>query len=168
MITPHSNKRRNAAGAVMLVALSLLFGGCAQEPEAPSTPERTSSVDPETAKQQMIDAVDDITEQFGGEWKQGTGPDYADSCALPDGQPGAQWVDVRTRPSVGDVSADLAKVETQWREQGMTIERWGSEAHPTVVGRGGAVTDSISFEVTDGQYGIQALSRCFPGDPDAL
>jgi hypothetical protein len=50
----------------------------------------------------------------------------------------------------------------------MTIDRLGSKAHPTVVGRGGAQTDSISFSVTDDQYGIQALSRCFPGDPDSL
>ncbi|WP_146244223.1 hypothetical protein [Curtobacterium sp. MCBD17_032] len=123
---------------------------------------------PETAKQQMTDAVDDITGQLGGAWEQGTGPDSADACVLPDGRPGAQWVDLRTRPSVGDVPADLAEVESRWRKQGMTIERQGSAAHPTVVGRGSAVTDSISSTVTDDQYGVQALSRCSPGDPDAL
>jgi hypothetical protein len=159
---------RGAAWATTLLVLSVTVAGCAQRPAEPSPSGRTPAVDPETAKQQMIRAVDDLTGQLGGTWEQGTGPDYADACALPDGRGGAQWVDVRTRPSVGDVSADVFEVESQWRQHGMTIDRLGSEAHPTVVGRGGAQTDSISFSVTDDQYGIQALSRCFPGDPDSL
>lgn len=77
-------------------------------------------------------------------------------------------MDVRTRPSVGDVAEDLSAVEAQWKRQGMTIDWWGSTAHPTLVGCGGAATHSISLSVADDQYGVRALSRCFPGDPDEL
>ena len=33
---------------------------------------------------------------------------------------------------------------------------------------GGAVTDPNGRSVSDDQYGVQALSLCFPGDPDEL
>ncbi|PYY37312.1 hypothetical protein DEJ31_10435 [Curtobacterium sp. MCPF17_031] len=152
----------------MLVAVGLLVTACGQHPSVTTTPLATAAATPAAAKQQMVDAVDDLTGRLGGDWDQGTGPDYADACALPDGQPGAQWVDVRTRPSVGNVTEDLPVVEAHWKRQGMTIDRWGSTAHPTLVGRGGAATDSISLSVADDQYGVQAVSLCFPGDADEL
>jgi hypothetical protein len=152
----------------VVVAIGLLVVACTQHPAVPNTSPATPVLGPGTAKQQMVDTVDDLTGRLGGDWRQGTGPDYADACALPGGRQGAQWVDVRTRPSAGDVSSDLAEVEGLWKQQGMTIQRWGSTAHPTIVGRGGDATDSISLAVADQQYGIQALSRCFAGDPDEL
>lgn len=160
---------RAARSAVTLVASALVLTGCVLPEQGAGEPRRAQPViDADAAKQQMVVAVDDLTGRLGGDWDQGTGPDYADACALPGGQPGAQWVDVRTRPFVGNVTEDLPVVEAHWKRQGMTIDRWGSTAHPTLVGRGGAATDSISLSVADDQYGVQALSRCFPGDPDDL
>ncbi|MCP1502468.1 hypothetical protein J2Y89_001212 [Curtobacterium herbarum] len=167
-MTGSSGLRRSAVCALVLVPIELIVAACAQHPSVTTTPLATAAVTAAAAKQQMVGAVDDVTGRLGGDWDQGTGPDYADACALPGGQPGAQWVDVRTRPFVGNVTKDLPVVEAHWKRQGMTIDRWGSTAHPTLVGRGGAATDSISLSVADDQYGVQALSRCFPGDPDEL
>ncbi len=48
----------------------------------------------------------------------------------------------------------------------MTIDHWGTSDRPTIVGRGGGRTDSVRLTVADGQYAVQAVSLCFPGDAD--
>ncbi|PZF12624.1 hypothetical protein DEJ25_07785 [Curtobacterium sp. MCPF17_011] len=132
-----------ASTAALVLGVVLLLTGCRPAGVPEPTPPATPAVNERDAKQQMINAVDDLTGRLGGDWRQGTGP-------------------------VGDVSSDLAEVEGLWKQQGMTIQRWGFTAHPTIVGRSGDATDSISLSVADQQYGIQALSRCFAGDPDEL
>jgi hypothetical protein len=160
--------RRHAAPALAAATIGLFVAGCAPQTGAPERAAATPHLVAETAQRQMIDAVDDLTGRLGGDWEQGTGPDYAEACALPEGRSGAHWVDVRTRSSLGDVPNDLAAVEGLWEQQGMAVDRWGSTAHPTIVGRGGDRTESVSLSVTDHQYGVQAVSRCFVGDPDEL
>ncbi|ROQ06920.1 hypothetical protein EDF42_2092 [Curtobacterium sp. PhB172] len=154
---------RVAASAMALVALVTVLAGCARHPE-----ERKPSVNPETAKQQMIDAVDEVTGRLGGEWKPRTGPDYAERCQLPDGEDGAHWVYLTGRADGGDPQNDAAETADRWEAQGMTIERWGKGDRPAIVGRGGGSVESISLYAYPGNYTVQALSLCFPGDADEL
>ena len=50
----------------------------------------------------------------------------------------------------------------------MTVEHWGDEDRPAVVARGGGQIDSISLYAYPGNYTVQAVSVCFPGDDDEL
>lgn len=161
-------RRRGAVGSLTVVVLSLLAAGCTQSQAESPEPERTSSVDSETALNQMIAAVDDATKRLGGEWHKETGPRYAEDCELPDGGQGAQWRYLVTRPSVGDVAKDVAGMEERWKQQAMTIDHWGTEEEPTIVGRGGDRTKSISLSVAKNLYGVEAISVCFTGDADDL
>lgn len=157
------------AGAVLLLALFTGSAvGCTQRPAHEPQAERTPAVDPESAQQRMVDVVKDATESLGGEWRVRSGPDYAEACELPDGDRGSKWTYFLTRAQIGDVASDVAKVEARWREQGMSVDRWGTKTEPTVVGRGGARTDSVSFSVAPNLYVIQGVSLCFPGDADEL
>lgn len=155
----------------MLLLLALFGGsavGCAQSPAPEPQAERTPAVDSESAQQRMVDVVKDATESLGGDWKVRSGPDYAEACRLPGGDTGAKWTYFLTRAQTGDVSADAAKVEAHWKALGMSIEHLGTKTEPTVIGRGGDRTDSISFSIAPGLYAIQSVSLCFPGDADQL
>jgi hypothetical protein len=116
----------------------------------------------------MIDAVDDATTHLGGEWKPRTGPDYAESCELSEGEDGAQWVYLTGRADGGETNGDAAETADRWKAQGMTVKRWGDAARPAVVGRGGDEVDSISLYAYPGNYTVQAVSVCFPGNADEL
>jgi hypothetical protein len=154
---------RVAMTVVMLVVTATGIAGCARQSE-----ERKPSVDPETAKQQMIEAVDDVTSHLGGEWKPRTGPDYAESCQLSEGEDGAQWVYLTGRGHGGDPEPDAAETADRWKRRGMTVERWGDADRPAVVGRDGGSVDSISLYAYPGNYSVQAVSVCFAGDADEL
>ena len=167
-MTGSSGLRRSAVCALVLVPIELIVAACAQHPSVTTTPLATAAVTAAAAKQQMVGAVDDLTGRLGGDWEQGTGPDYAEACRLPDGDTGAKWTYFLTRAQTGDVSADAAKVEARWKDRGMSIDHLGTKAEPTVIGRGGDHTDSISFSVAPGLYVIQSVSLCFPGDADQL
>jgi hypothetical protein len=160
--------RRATVGLLAVAAAAVMISGCTQQRVEQPTPGRTSSVDPDAAKQQMIDAVQETTERLGGDWEARTGPDYAEECQLPDGGQGAKWRYLVTRGAAGDVAADVAATEARWKAQGMSIDRWGTADRPTIVGRGGGVTESIRLTVADGQYAVQGVSLCFPGDADDL
>jgi hypothetical protein len=164
----HEHLRRTTGLLLAVGVISVMMSGCAQQRAEQPRPERTSSVDADVAKQQMIDAVADATGRLGGDWEKRTGPDYAEECQLPDGSQGAKWRYLVTRAMTGDIAADVASTEAHWKEQGMLIDHWGTADRPTIVGRGGEETDSIRLTVADGQYAVQSVSLCFPGDADDL
>jgi hypothetical protein len=154
------------AGLGAFVVLTLV--GCtAQAPApAPTSATPTPAVDRDDAQQRMVDAVRAVTDRLGGTWQPRTGPGYLEDCRLLDGGQGARWRYLVTRSATGDVARDVRATEDRWTEEGMTIDRWGSEARPTIVGRGGGRTDSIRLTVADGQYALQSVSLCFPGNAD--
>lgn len=161
-----STRRRVAVSAMALVVLVTVLAGCARHHE-----ERKASVDPDTAKQQMIDAIDDVTGRLGGEWKPRTGPDYSESCGLSGGEKGAHWVYLTGRTSSvdsEDPKPDAKTTLARWKSQGMKVERWADPDGPAIVGRGGGSIDSINLYAFPGNYTVEAISLCFPGDADEL
>ncbi len=124
-------------------------------------------MDAETAKQQMIAAVDDATGLLGGDWTARTGPDAAERCTLPDGERGAHWryltgSAIEGRPEDGSAMVD------HWRAQGMRVTARDTSTGPVVFGGGGGDIASISFYAVSGNYTVQAVSLCFPGDADRM
>ncbi|WP_146234081.1 hypothetical protein [Curtobacterium sp. MCPF17_046] len=154
---------RVTTSALVLVMIVTVITGCAEQPA-----KRKPPVDSVTAQRQMVDAVDDVTSHLGGTWKPRTGPDYAESCRLSGGEDGAQWVYLTGRTAGGDPERDAAGAADRWKAQGLNVERWGDAARPAVVGRGGEAVDSISLYAYPGNYTVQAVSVCFPGDADEL
>ncbi|PZF12625.1 hypothetical protein DEJ25_07790 [Curtobacterium sp. MCPF17_011] len=167
-VSTGTRHRRLAAALLMLTLFSGAVAGCAQHTTPGPQSDGTPVVDSESAQQRIVEVVDDATERLGGDWRVRSGPDYAEACELRNGDRGAEWTFFVTRAQIGDVAADVAKVEARWREQGMSVDRWGTKTEPTVVGRGGDRTDSISFSVAPDLYVIQSVSLCFPGDADEL
>ncbi|WIE74667.1 hypothetical protein [Curtobacterium sp. MCSS17_007] len=125
-------------------------------------------MDAETAKQQMIDAVDDATRLLGGHWEARTGPDYPEDCVLSDGEQGAQWRYLTGSTLAGNPSEDGARIADHWRGQGLQVVVRGSSDGPAVFGSGGGQIASISAYVYPGNYTVQAVSLCFPGDADRI
>lgn len=125
-------------------------------------------MDAETAKQQMIEAVDDATERLGGKWKARTGPDYAEDCVLADGEAGAQWRYLTGSTTTGEPDADATAMAAHWEAQGMQVVRRDSSDGPAVFADGGRNVSSISVYAYAGNYTVQAVSLCFPGDADEL
>jgi hypothetical protein len=158
---------RRIAVPGFLIATAIAVAACSGAPAPTPTQTNGSSVDSETAKQQMIDAVDDVTGRLGGAWDPQTGPDYPEDCVLPDGSQGAHWAYLVRRESGGDPVADSTMLVAHWEAQGKSIDRWGSEDRPVVVGRGGDVS-SVSLQVAGARYSVQAVSLCFPGDADEI
>ncbi|MCJ1713411.1 hypothetical protein [Curtobacterium sp. VKM Ac-2922] len=148
--------------AIVMVA-SVLVGCTAQHVE-----EGKPSMDPDVAKQKMIDAVNDVIGRLGGQWKPRTGPDAPESCQLSNGQKGAHWVYLTGSADGGDPEPDAAATKKLWRSQGMAVERWADPDGPVIVGRGGGSVDSINLYAFPGNYTVEAISLCFPGDADRL
>lgn len=160
--------RRWTAATIGVLVVGALVG-CATPAPTPTPSETATPVlDADTAQRQMVDAVDQVTTALGGAWQHETGPDYAEDCRLSNGEPGAQWRFLVTRGSIGDVPADVAAVTARWKGEGMSPDRWGMRHEPTITGRGGGTTRSISLSVAPDLYGVEAVSLCFPGDADAL
>jgi hypothetical protein len=161
-ITAH---RRTAATIGILVVGML--GGCASP--APTPTETAAPVlDADTAQRQMVEAVDAVTTRLGGDWRQRSGPDYAEDCTGSDGRAMARWTSFVTRKGNDGVADEMPTIERGWREQGMTVERWGTASEPTVVGRDGGRLASISLSVAPDLTVVQSVSLCFPGDADEL
>ncbi|WIJ44259.1 hypothetical protein [Curtobacterium citreum] len=161
--------RHSIASALLLTTLSGLLAGCAFGAPDTSTTRRTEpTVDADSAKQHMIEAVDDATARLGGVWKPRTGPDYAEDCVLPDGEQGARWRYLTGSELAGDPTADGARMADHWRAQGMEVVVRDSEDGPAVFGSGGDDIAGISVYAYSGNYTVQALSRCFPGDADGI
>jgi len=170
MRSEHRLRRRAGVLGTGVLVVGTLAGCSAVGPApapAPTSEHAAPAVDRDVAQQQMVDAVEAVTGRLGGTWQPRTGPDYMEDCRLPDGDQGAKWRYLVTRASSGDVTQDVTDTEDRWTEQGMTIDHWGTSDRPTIVGRGGGRTDSVRLTVADGQYAVQALSLCFPGDTDA-
>ncbi len=160
-----------AAVGVLLATSCATTGTAATDPDHTSADDRAAGstpVDPETAKQRMIAAVDDTTRRLGGTWSTETGPDYPESCVLPDGTPGAHWAYLVRRDSSGDPVHDTAVLTALWEQQGMHIDRWGTDESPEIVGRDGPDTATLGLTAWPGRYSVEATSICFPGDPDQL
>lgn len=161
--------RHSIASALLLTTLSGLLAGCAFGAPDTSTTRRTEpTVDADSAKQHMIEAVDDATARLGGVWKPRTGPDYAEDCVLPDGEQGARWRYLTGSELAGHPTADGARMADHWRAQGMEVVVRDSEDGPAVFGSGGDEIAGISVYAYSGNYTVQALSRCFPGDADRI
>lgn len=159
-----------AAVGVLLVTSCATTGTAAPGPDHTSADDRTAGstpVDSETAKRRMIAAVDDTTRRLGGTWHRESGPG-PESCVLSDGTPGAHWRYLVRRDSSGDPVHDIAVLTALWEQQGMHIDRWGTDESPEIVGRDGPDTATLSLTAWPGRYSVQATSICFPGDPDQL
>ncbi|MBY0175988.1 hypothetical protein [Curtobacterium herbarum] len=160
---------RAARSAVTLVASALVLTGCVLPEQGAGEPRRAQPViDADAAKQQMVGAVDDVTGRLGDAWKARTGPDYAEDCALPDGASGAQWVYLVGSSRTGTPEADAQDAIDRWKASGLRPGRWGSGGRPAVLAAGGDQIASISLYAYSGNYTVQAVSLCFPGDPDEL
>lgn len=165
----HVGIRRLVVGALAAAIVGTTLTGCVVGAPGPTRPGRTEPpVDADTAKQQMIDAVQDATDRLGGTWTPATGPDYAEQCSTPDGDEGAHWRYLVRRDSLGDPRVDADELADRWRDRGMRVARRGTEDRPTVVGSGGGSVSSASLYVSDAGYSVQAVSLCFPGDADEL
>lgn len=164
--------RRRTSVVLTPLALIILIGGCTQHPSTTATPTeegRATKVDPETAQRKMTEIVDRTAAALGGEWVTTQGPDYVDSCTLPDGGEGANWVSLVTRTDEGgDPDHDAATVAGAWQFAGMTVERVADADGPVVVGRGGASTALIDLYAIPGKYTLGAESLCFPGSADEI
>ena len=159
--------RRFAAAAIGVLVVGTLVG-CATPAPTPTPSETATPVDADTAQRQMVDAVDAVTTRLGGDWRQRSGPDHAEDCTGSDGRAMARWTSFVTRTGNDGVADEMPTIEHGWREQGMTVERWGTTSEPTVVGRAGGRLSSISLSVAPGLTSVQSVSLCFPGDADAL
>lgn len=161
--------RRALAATAALLAVVVVTAGCAgQQDDATRPTERTSSVDADTAKRNMIDIVDQTTAALGGEWETRTSPDYVESCQLSSDEEGARWVYRVARAESADVEADAAAASDVWRSAGLTVDRLADSKGPAVVARGGDRVEMIRFFAFPGNYSIQALSMCFAGDADEI
>jgi len=164
--------RRLTGVALTPLALMLTISGCTQHPSAVETPSddgRTSQVDSETAQRTMTEIVDRTAAELGGEWVTTQGPDYVDSCTLPDGGAGANWVYLVTRTDEdGEPEDDASAVTRSWQSAGMTVERAADPDGPVIIGRGGASTALIDLYAFPGKYTLEAASHCFPGDVDEI
>jgi len=166
--TPRS-MRRGAAGLLVAAALAGLLSSCVFRATDPSTTRRTEpTVDADTAKQQMIDAVDDATGRLGGDWQPRTGPDYAEDCVLGDGEKGAQWRYLTGSTLAGNPADDGARMAEYWRGLGMDVVVRGTADEPAVFASGGGKIASMSVYAYSGNYTVQAVSLCFPGDADRI
>ena len=164
--------RRLTSVALTPLALLIVISGCTQHPpvgETLSDDGRTAQVDPETAQRKMTELVDRTAAALGGEWVTTQGPDYVDSCTLPDGGQGANWVYLTTRTDGGgNPDDDAAAVTKTWQSAGMTVGRVADPDGPVVVGRGGASTALIDLYAFPGRYTLEAESLCFPGSADEI
>ncbi|GAA3329853.1 hypothetical protein HP467_08105 [Curtobacterium albidum] len=164
-----SGRPRRSVLVATVVVLSGLLAGCTLGAPDTSTTRRTEpTVDVDSAKQRMIEAVDDATARLGGVWKPRTGPDYAEDCVLPDGEQGARWRYLTGSELAGDPTADGARMADHWRAQGMEVVVRDSEDGLAVFGSGGDDIAGISVYAYSGNSTVQALSRCFPGDADRI
>jgi hypothetical protein len=165
--------RREGHGAVAAIfvtaALSAVLTGCVENaPSARAVPRVDPAAGSETAKRQMVEAVDDATERLGGEWRARTGPDYAEGCVLENGERGAHWRYLTGSTLAGRPDADAARMTEYWEGQGMRVTQRGSSDGPAIFGDGAGKVTSISVYAYSGNYTVQAVSLCFPGDPDEL
>lgn len=167
-----TSARATVSAVLVAAALPFAMTGCVlSEPDTGASRRTEPTVDADTAKQQMIDAIDDVTGRLGGEWKPRTGPDYSESCGLSGGEKGAHWVYLTGRTSSVDPEepeSDAKATLARWKSQGMKVERWADPDGPAIVGRGGGSIDSINLYAFPGNYTVEAISLCFPGDADEL
>jgi hypothetical protein len=160
---------RATAGCLTVVGIVWLLTGCVlTAPDTRTTRGTEPVVDAETAKQQMIAAVDDATGLLGGEWTARTGPDAAERCTLPDGERGAHWRYLTGSAIEGQPEEDGTAMADHWRAQGMRVTARDTSTGPVVFGGGGGEIASISFYAVSGNYTVQAVSLCFPGDADRM
>jgi hypothetical protein len=157
-------------GSVLLVGMLLVgLTGCAVQRTGTGASERAEpQVSANAAKRQMVEAVNDATERLGGDWKARTGPDYAEDCVLADGEAGAHWRYLTGSTLAGRPDADAARMTEHWEAQGMRVTQRDSSDGPAIFGDGAGKVTSISVYAYSGNYTVQAVSLCFPGDPDEL
>ncbi|WP_146240183.1 hypothetical protein [Curtobacterium sp. MCSS17_008] len=159
----------DVASLVVVLALAGLSTGCASRVVETRTASATDpTLDAVTAKQQMVDAVDDATGLLGGEWTARTGPDAPERCTLPDGERGAHWRYLTGSTIEGRPEEDGTAMANHWRSQGMSVTVRDTSTGPVVFGGGSRKIASISFYAVSGNSTVQAVSLCFPGDADRM
>lgn len=169
VFSPRRITGRKVARFGVIVALTALLTGCASHAVDTGTDRPTEpAADAGTAKRQMVDAVDDATGLLGGEWTARTGPDAAERCTLPDGERGAHWRYLTGSAIEGRPEEDGTAMADHWRAQGMRVTARDTRTGPVVFGGGGGDIASISFYAVSGNYTVQAVSLCFPGDADRM
>lgn len=169
MFSPRQITGRKVARSGVIVPLTALLTGCASHAVDTDTDRPTDpAADAGTAKQQMIAAVDDVTGLLGGEWTARTGPDAAERCRLPDGERGAHWRYLTGSAIEGRPAGDGTALTDHWRARGMRVTARDTSTGPVVFGGGGGDIASSSFSAVSGNYTVQAVSLCFPGDADRI
>lgn len=116
----------------------------------------------------MVAAVDDVTERLGDDWEARTGPDAPEGCTLPGGEPGAHLRYLTGSARTGSPETDAARMVQHWEAQGMGIVERDSSDGRAVLRSGGGKISSISVYAYSGNYTVQAVSLCFPGDADRM
>lgn len=150
---------RVAATVALLVAVPFLLTGCQRGP----------TVQPNEAKQDIVDVVDRTTEALGGEWTVRRGPALG-PCPATAGTNGVTWTYILDRDEVGDKTADRAQVEDLWDSSGITAsdyESGGADPLRGVVGHGGP-TWSIEFLTRSDGYTVHGVSQCADGDYEEM
>jgi hypothetical protein len=146
-----------ATGAVLLAVAVLT--GCSEG----------SGMNAKEAKQSIVTFVDGSTSVVGEGWEVSDGPGLG-KCGLGMGQGGVQYVYAMVRSASADPKADVVAVERQWKELGVTTERYqtgGEDPILGVRGRGGPVNSS-DFRADPRGYTIDGSSQCIAGDFDKM
>jgi len=157
-------------GAVLLT-VSCTTAGCAvrHDADAPTAEEGDPLPGADAAQRRMIAVVDETTATLGGTWTVTQGADHIDSCTLPGGGAGASWVYLVKR-SDGDTDpeGDASTVARAWRSAGMSVQTVTDPDGPVVVARDGGSVALVDLYAFPGRYSVEAVSLCFPGDPDQI
>jgi hypothetical protein len=114
----------------------------------------------------VVTVVDDTTAEIGGEWEVYSGP-AVEGCTMSDGRDGAAFSYITTlRPGGSDPEADVAAVESLWRDRGLATERYESGGSDPILGvrGGGSAADSLDFLADVRMYSLSGLSTCAEGD----
>jgi hypothetical protein len=156
--------------AVSGLLLAAMTAGCSQSTSHGGN--RVASTP--TAQQQHAKAtsvVEDTMRQSGVSWDT-TPNDWAESCTLSDGSPGALFNVARTGAGVDDPQAVVREVGAAWKERGLSLT-YGSDVMTsgteryTVLGKGDGVT-SILLGVAMSKSSLTGVSECGSGDADKL
>lgn len=146
--------------AAISTAATLMLSGCNG-----GTP-----VEPEDAKQAVVDIVGVSAETLGGEWQVYSGPAVR-GCTKGSGGDGAAYAYTLMRgPTTVDPEADVTALEELWTDRGIATERYQSgSAAPTLGIRGaGGPTTSIDLLADARGYSISAVSECADGNASEM
>ncbi|WP_144763555.1 hypothetical protein [Curtobacterium sp. 9128] len=155
---------KTLVATAVLAATTLLLTSCGGTPVQPNESSATA-VQPDDAKQSIVDFVDRSTAALGGDWKPRQGPGLS-KCTTGAGDDGVSWVYIVDRSDAGDPKADVDTLEQLWKQRGVTTERYQSGGQDPILGvRGtGGPTTTVDFTADPRGYAITGESECAEGD----